>query len=135
MLGAHAYASTISIHAPREGSDPTVPLPGDRPTPNFLPALPAGGATTSGETISLISYISIHAPREGSDHGYLLILGCIRVFLSTLPARGATQTGQWTLAQAIFLSTLPARGATHRNDNQPDNTVISIHAPREGSDS
>ena len=117
------------------GERPHRPAAGGSGSSKFLSTLPARGATTSGETISLISYISIHAPREGSDHGYLLILGCIRVFLSTLPARGATQTGQWTLAQAIFLSTLPARGATHRNDNQPDNTVISIHAPREGSDS
>ena len=125
--------------------------------------------------------ISIHAPREGSDglllartgqsgHFYprsprgerlctfqpLLRFG---VFLSTLPARGATiniKTPQ--RVQIEFLSTLPARGATGQQRPAPANgldfyprsprgerrygrwlfavrRVISIHAPREGSDS
>ena len=59
---------TISIHAPREGSD--------------LVDVPA----------ILAKDISIHAPREGSD-----------------PARGGR-----AVKIAIFLSTLPARGATYR---------------------
>ena len=56
--------------------------------------------------------ISIHAPREGSDsraHYHLLLYG-------------------------VFLSTLPARGATFQERDGPFVLVISIHAPREGSD-
>ena len=56
----------ISIHAPREGSDPI------------------------GQPLHWLFPISIHAPREGSDYcvgsgGY-----AERGFQSTLPARGAT---------------------------------------------
>ena len=56
--------------------------------------------------------ISIHAPREGSD----------------------LQNSQWEFANAIFLSTLPARGATAEQPMGVCQRHISIHAPREGSD-
>ena len=36
--------------------------------------------------------------------------------------------------QTSFLSTLPARGATADNSNRMGVSLISIHAPREGSD-
>ena len=65
--GAAAANGIISIHAPREGSDG-----------------PARSARAQK------GRISIHAPREGSDHnghGGHLRHG---IFLSTLPARGAT---------------------------------------------
>ena len=80
---------TISIHAPREGSDAAV----------LKISIPRG-------------QISIHAPREGSDQIRLLLLPPSKVFLSTLPARGATQGAVAHLAVGS----------------------ISIHAPREGSD-
>ena len=56
-------------------------------------------------------------------------------FLSTLPARGATdaQNGGLPLKVA-FLSTLPARGATFALRLLFLLGHISIHAPREGSD-
>ena len=81
-----------------------------------------------------------------------------RVFLSTLPARGATfvvagaegdtlgdfyprsPRGERHVADALaamlsrFLSTLPARGATVDTMTLSYRTIISIHAPREGSD-
>ena len=81
-----------------------------------------------------------------------------KTFLSTLPARGATASGGKLRATfTVFLSTLPARGATRpdlpgqrqHNDFYPRSprgerryfvlslhgkTIISIHAPREGSD-
>ena len=57
------------------------------------------------------------------------------LFLSTLPARGATG-GVYYVAEAKgFLSTLPARGATwHTTEGCKIIIDISIHAPREGSD-
>ena len=81
-----------------------------------------------------------------------------RQFLSTLPARGATANqANATFAKQKFLSTLPARGATPRpgpRSSRPGHFYprsprgerrprcrlcrtlhcISIHAPREGSD-
>ena len=106
------------------------------------------------------SRISIHAPREGSDiWNYHPALMC-HLFQSTLPARGATigssgykarikyfnprsprgerQPQRAPASTALikaFQSTLPARGAT-LGCLPPCNAVnISIHAPREGSDS
>ena len=80
----------ISIHAPREGSDPVRPLSwttkphfyprsprgerrkdaaADELAISFLSTLPARGATFS-PSLSLKAWnISIHAPREGSDRG------------------------------------------------------------------
>ena len=82
--------TAISIHAPREGSDPF-----------FGIQLFRRG-------------ISIHAPREGSDRD----LHCDRwrscVFQSTLPARGATKLVIPFPLPGLFQSTLPARGATNR---------------------
>ena len=56
-------------------------------------------------------------------------------FLSTLPARGATDD---LLPSPdfhfLFLSTLPARGATVGLVPLFGHELISIHAPREGSD-
>ena len=64
----YSVPGLISIHAPREGSDTTV------------------------KDAAQIINISIHAPREGSDQWtdgqYYAITA---EFLSTLPARGATQ--------------------------------------------
>ena len=56
------------------------------------------------------------------------------VFQSTLPVRGATRP-EVDLCQAqIFQSTLPVRGATDLIALGIFACVISIHAPREGSD-
>ena len=57
------------------------------------------------------------------------------LFLSTLPARGATLSVRVEFHNAFeFLSTLPARGATGQSRPGPGQPLISIHAPREGSD-
>ena len=56
-------------------------------------------------------------------------------FLSTLPVRGATPTVTSTSCTVRpFLSTLPVRGATQIVEIVQLVVVISIHAPREGSD-
>ena len=128
-----ARTRDISIHAPRKGSD---------------------RKRAQGRQAS---QISIHAPREGSDgQDKLSILG-LALFLSTLPARGATgkrhhrkRTIRYFYPRSprgerpselrakrscyLFLSTLPARGATAAKEAPDDESRISIHAPREGSD-
>ena len=89
-LSKMANGKKISIHAPREGSD--------------------AGRDDLREGVG----ISIHAPREGSD--------------SARPAAASTSL-------MLFLSTLPARGATLVSPPVSAQIAISIHAPREGSDS
>ena len=101
---------TISIHAPRTGSD-LRKGPGLLPAARFQSTLPARGATmrrTSG--------------------------GRLHLFQSTLPARGATRNQCFRGLRMVFQSTLPARGATNAPscvENVPK--LISIHAPRTGS--
>ena len=58
----------------------------------------------------------------------------LAIFLSTLPARGATTAFAAHFRAVEFLSTLPARGATKQVNDACDRRKISIHAPREGSD-
>ena len=58
-----------------------------------------------------------------------------KTFQSTLPARGATKGGAQALSPAPFQSTLPARGATVLGGaSLCALRLISIHAPRTGSD-
>ena len=124
---------TISIHAPRTGSDRA-----------FLRKSAEIG-------------ISIHAPRTGSDVCWITFSTRNCQFQSTLPARGATATmhkssrgaqnfnprslhGERLPARGLgyhpakFQSTLPARGATYRLLMFFSFCRISIHAPRTGSD-
>ena len=56
------------------------------------------------------------------------------VFQSTLPARGATTKRRTKLYRGQFQSTLPARGATNGRPLCATVKLISIHAPRTGSD-
>ena len=115
---------------------------GERPTTQtmtvsglyFYPRSPRGERRVTGYTDLKLKRISIHAPREGSDgqpaashrdRGYfyprsprgerrdlLQERGYHQIFLSTLPARGATGTLYLVTSDSLFLSTLPARGAT-----------------------
>ena len=78
--------------------------------------------------------ISIHAPREGSDRRVCDLPGQRHDFYPRSP-RGERRAGDGPVtAGGAFLSTLPARGATVRDDNRHAARLISIHAPREGSD-
>ena len=147
----------ISIHAPREGSDPartaasaaareqfqsTLPARGATKYTiekqwlevEFQSTLPARGATVDGLCTFITLRISIHAPREGSDFSSISLgIPCV-LFQSTLPARGATRTRSPRTSSGPFQSTLPARGATHIARTARPTVRISIHAPREGSD-
>ena len=102
----------------------------------FLSTLPARGATGGGDAEGVVGkVISIHAPREGSDQLKATVQRPCNIFLSTLPARGATARPRIRLTPiSLFLSTLPARGATMSTGAAAANGIISIHAPREGSD-
>ena len=106
----HCHVGNISIHAPRTGSD-------------RLDASRVGRAD-----------ISIHAPRTGSDCTAQGLHDAPQTFQSTLPARGATKCRQSAGKMQKFQSTLPARGATCLQGLRNRFRVISIHAPRTGSD-
>ena len=101
----------------------------------FQSTLPARGATCAWRNDGELQGISIHAPRTGSD-----VMAQMRAFRdlrfqSTLPARGATAgTTAPTATYGQFQSTLPARGATKTSDASSKSSLISIHAPRTGSD-
>ena len=153
---AELFSASISIHAPRTGSDATCPFRACARLDLFQSTLPARGATRRGKHFFAICR-----------------------FQSTLPARGATRRGKHFFAICRFQSTLPARGATNprrnharqqiyfnprsphgerrarnqrtptgadfnprsphgerpvRRDVPPPCVAISIHAPRTGSD-
>ena len=113
----------ISIHAPREESDPSLLTVTVAPTDfnprspwgerrfdkcrtgqqhQFQSTLPVGGATHAFCRCIQIRNISIHAPRGGSDN-----------------SRCA-----WRAARESFQSTLPVGGATHAKDGE---NVIRVH--------
>ena len=124
---------------------------------NFYPRSPRGERRMTTATIRHSSYFYPRSPR--GERPMLANLGEMEVlFLSTLPARGATKNSMRCRSKSsnfyprsprgerprrpdlchkevyIFLSTLPARGATGQKNARPDFLPISIHAPREGSD-
>ena len=147
---------SISIHAPRGGSDP-----GNRAVAQgFCISIhaPRGGSDVPNRLVWQHWEISIHAPRGGSDEKRkqeqriypLISIHAPRV--GSDPAMGQQQTGvlhfnprspcgerlQNTtrdIIDAIFQSTLPVWGATRAVFRGRVRTDISIHAPRVGSDS
>ena len=100
----------ISIHAPRTGSDV-------RPH-QFL----------------CVEAISIHAPRTGSDAAAGQHGSAGRYFNPRSPHGERLFLAQWRTRTGRFQSTLPARGATRISESTDENSSISIHAPRTGSD-
>ena len=101
----------ISIHAPRTGSD-------------------AATARNVDDGV-----ISIHAPRTGSDVINKIRANSAVQFQSTLPARGATFLPLPALARATHFNPRSPHGerpASPPPRLQPK--LISIHAPRTGSD-
>ena len=100
----------------------------------FQSTLPARGATKDGVAYSTPIFISIHAPRTGSDDSPRTESRAA-LFQSTLPARGATTIATALRNAVAFQSTLPARGATAVfTAHTREGYIISIHAPRTGSD-
>ena len=124
----------------------------------FQSTLPAWGATDLYLYGDSDLSISIHAPRMGSDVGSSHLHPPVHLyfnprsphrerlptskkylkpkrFQSTLPAWGATSVdAPGYFCSPLFQSTLPAWGATHRQPFLLDWRIISIHAPRMGSD-
>ncbi len=100
----------ISIHAPRVGSDETLPAVLTTLV-NFNPRSPCG------ERLLMYSLYYILA-----------------TFQSTLPVWGATTMWLTSPQGIVFQSTLPVWGATSERVSSAALASISIHAPRVGSD-
>ena len=64
--GPRYQDTTISIHTPHAGSDPTIFLT-IAPNPRFQSTLPMRGATYAAYYFPQITFISIHTPHAGSD--------------------------------------------------------------------
>ena len=130
---------------------------GDGQIQVFLSSLPARGATFGLRHLLRCFAISILAPREGSDVIFrVVVVTAIIISIlapregSDIPAACCSSThcyfyprsprGERLMIYLIlsffwtFLSSLPARGATSAFCNSSDVSVISILAPREGSD-
>ena len=102
---------SISIHAPRVGSDRDV-------------------APVRGQ-----DGISIHAPRVGSDGGSMQGGKMIQIFQSTLPVWGATLPARFPTMTARYFNPRSPCGERHKRLRQEVlRCIISIHAPRVGSD-
>ena len=103
-------STTISIHAPRVGSDAYQVLVG-LPSHPFQSTLPVWGATAAGRSSKVSNIISIHAPRVGSDD-------------------------KQDVVDTILLISIhaPRVGSDHMEKCFYNAAYISIHAPRVGSD-
>ena len=131
------YWREISIHAPRGGSD-YIAIQADGVGYRKISIHAPRGGSDGGmeQPKKLKAKISIHAPRGGSDHRFRLCRWCMHpVFQSTLPAGGAT--GIILVLQPVtryFNPRSPRGERPFLKQLQTDGTIISIHAPRGGSD-
>ena len=146
----------ISIHAPRVGSDLTNGVSA-MSTPLFQSTLPVWGATGFYGRRFFPDGISIHAPRVGSDpygacpdcprwnfnprspcgeRRRARECGCLSKddFNPRSPCGERPGDSSWRYRRMGFQSTLPVWGATVSPSSNDVITIISIHAPRVGSD-
>ena len=126
-------SADISIHAPLTGSDRNY-LIFWSPEKIFQSTLPLRGATLTPNPCQLSVPISIHAPLTGSDRTAAIIRHSWMHFNPRSPyGERLTITVQERECR-IFQSTLPLRGATDSIANCSFQIRISIHAPLTGSD-
>ena len=101
----------------------------------FQSTLPVRGATKSIMEIATLASISIHAPRAGSDPRAAKKRPLRGRFQSTLPVRGATAAAGWNCAvEADFNPRSPCGERRTTGEEAVIPMLISIHAPRAGSD-
>ena len=106
-----SHTSSISIHAPRGGSDVSLLLL-MRMCRKFQSTLPVGGATLVKHSLFTNVSISIHAPRGGSDASTRLTVSGVSHFNPRSP--WGERRGMWLMhwPLILFQSTLPVGGAT-----------------------
>ena len=153
--GRSGCSTTISIHAPRVGSDstnvravacsldfnPRSPC-GERPIRKFQrgdkrifqSTLPVWGATEAKSQQLTDLDISIHAPRVGSDKALMEAYPDGQYFNPRSPCGERRRCTPRRKPPPEFQSTLPVWGATLSDSVNILRSMISIHAPRVGSD-
>ena len=100
----------------------------------FQSTLPVGGATYRHVYYLPHNTISIHAPRGGSD-AWKLPSRTLPPYFNPRSPQGERQLiTSRPFNTTRFQSTLPAGGATDANTHNDQKMLISIHAPRRGSD-
>ena len=100
----------------------------------FQSTLPARGATRGRGAARVAGDISIHAPRTGSDRAERSPVIFSSNFNPRSPHGERREQAFPRIASVVFQSTLPARGATRICNQHGCWLIISIHAPRTGSD-
>ena len=101
----------------------------------FQSTLPAWGATASIKANLIPEVVSIHAPRVRSDRAFLHRELSWIVFQSTLPAWGATSMLASEIHELESFNPRSPRGERrHKRIEICVPHVVSIHAPRVGSD-
>ena len=151
----HKRLQVISIHAPRMGSDAGVQAL-QRLAAYFNPRSPNGERPLPSPSSTCPSKFQSTLPEWGAT-GLNVAVCLFNRFQSTLPEWGATRArrrrssrrvnfnprspnGERPLAISIethinsFQSTLPEWGATSGHQHRNPHQLISIHAPRMGSD-
>ena len=124
----------ISIHAPRVGSDEV------KSGENFLDVIsihaPRVGSDGSENCLRPSEEaISIHAPRVGSDKSPTSRSCSTRYFNPRSPCGERRAFDYLKISRVVrFQSTLPVWGATDSGIPEVNARMISIHAPRVGSD-
>ena len=110
-MRANGTAAFISIHAPREGSDCGTCIK-HWVCNNFYPRSPRGERPPRPGSQSAHTLFLSTLPARGATGLFFALKRKQNAFLSTLPARGATLPLDAGQIAPRFLSTLPARGAT-----------------------
>ena len=85
---------------------------------HFNPRAPCG-ARPPAEKECVLHLISIHVPLAGHDHRIITLLEKLRVFQSTCPLRGTTNTSVPGVEAGRFQSTCPLRGPPVRRLHSP----------------
>ena len=101
---------------------------------DFNPRSPCGERLSGWARKSRRIGISIHAPRVGSDFAFVSIFKSFRNFNPRSPCGERPSKEGMPAVSGTFQSTLPVWGATLRGGFLLVAEVISIHAPRVGSD-
>ena len=132
-LRACPLVQAISIHAPRVGSDKHRILRTTFPT-DFNPRSPCGERLYRFYPRKAPKRISIHAPRVGSDQPLGPNSTGPDDFNPRSPCGERPPSSTMGVMALRFQSTLPVWGATWAQFRRVLQGVISIHAPRVGSD-
>ena len=133
LAKAQIATEEISIHAPRTGSDEVTAWQMQEFT-SFQSTLPARGATFAQRLHGGLGDFNPRSP-HGERPQCACVIGGWFAFQSTLPARGATVIVSVPYAPAVISIHAPRTGSdTTDGDAQAPPRKISIHAPRTGSD-